>query len=165
LTGICNRRYFLELGERLLKQGARSKRPASLIMLDLDHFKAVNDQYGHAAGDAVIRESARLMIREVRETDLVARIGGEEFAILLPETGQETGSNVAERVRKGIEALAIPFEGRPHPLRITASLGLALADIGTDSLDSLLSKADQALYQAKEAGRNRVVYQEPDTGP
>jgi diguanylate cyclase (GGDEF)-like protein len=164
LTGICNRRFFLELGERILRQGARAKRPVSLILLDLDHFKAVNDRFGHAAGDAVIRGSVRRISRVVRETDLVARIGGEEFAILLPETCLETGLQVAERVRMGVEALEIPFEGLPHPLTITASLGLALAECGTDSLDSLMSKADHALYQAKGGGRNRVESYAPDPG-
>jgi diguanylate cyclase (GGDEF)-like protein len=165
LTGICNRRSFMELGERLLKRGARSKRPASLLMVDLDHFKKVNDRFGHAAGDAVIRASASLMVREVRPTDLLARIGGEEFVILLPHADRATGLQVAERIRQGIAALAIPFEGLAQPLTITASLGLAVEDSGVDSLDSLMAKADQALYQAKGGGRNRVVAHEPITLP
>ena len=165
LTGVCNRRHFLELGERLLKLGARSKRPSSLLMVDLDHFKTVNDRFGHAAGDAVIRESARLMGREVRQTDLLARIGGEEFVILLPHADLETGLQVGERVREGIASMAIPFEGLDHPLTITASLGLAVEDPGADSLASLMSKADQALYQAKAGGRNRVVTHESSPVP
>jgi diguanylate cyclase (GGDEF)-like protein len=157
LTGQYNRRYFFAIGSRILKQCARSQRPASLAILDLDHFKRVNDRFGYDTGDVVLRETARCMGREVRETDLVARLGGEEFAMLLPEANLETGRLVAERVRQAIAALSIPVEDPVRAIQVTASLGLAEARPGLDTLKTLLKRADEALYRAKLAGRGRVV--------
>ncbi len=157
LTGQYNRRYFFAIGGRILKQSLRSKRSTSLAMVDLDHFKAVNDRYGHDAGDVVLRETAHCMEREVRETDIVARLGGEEFVILLPEANQEEGRQIAERIRLAIAALSIPIDGPAKAIQVTASLGLAQAMPGTESLKGLLRRADHALYRAKEAGRNQVA--------
>lgn len=157
LTGQYNRRYFLAIGGRILKQSTRSGRPASLAILDLDHFKSVNDQFGHDVGDAVLRETAQCMGREVRETDLIARLGGEEFVILLPEASQEDGRLVAERVRLAIAGLSIPVEDPVREIHVTASLGLAEVKPSLDSLNTLLKRADRALYHAKASGRNRVV--------
>lgn len=157
LTGQYNRRYFFAIGSRILKHSARSQRPATLAILDLDHFKRVNDRFGHDTGDAVLRATAQCMEREVRETDLVARLGGEEFAILLPEANLETGRLVAERIRQAIAALSIPVEGPVRAIHVTASLGLAEVRPRLDTLKTLLKRADQALYQAKLAGRDRVV--------
>lgn len=156
LTGLWNRRHFRELGELILKRCLRSRQGVSLILLDLDHFKAVNDRYGHGAGDAVIRACAACMAHAVRETDVVARIGGEEFVLLLDGSGLEAGLQVAERVRAGIEALSIAADGLEAPLRVTASLGVAGAEPPDLTLDGLMSLADQALYRAKGTGRNRV---------
>jgi diguanylate cyclase (GGDEF)-like protein len=161
LTGQYNRRYFFAIGSRVLKQSTRSGRPASMAILDLDHFKSVNDRFGHDAGDVVLRETAHCVMREVRETDLVARLGGEEFVILLPEANQETGRLVAERIRQAIAALSIPVEGPLCTIQVTASLGLAEAQPGLDSLKTLLKRADQALYRAKQTGRNRVALAGP----
>jgi len=157
LTGQYNRRYLFAIGGQVLKQSIRSGRPASLAILDLDHFKSVNDRFGHDAGDVVLRETAHCMSREVRDTDLVARLGGEEFVILLPEANQETGRLVAERIRQAIAALSIPVEGPVGAIQVTASLGLAEAQPSLDTLKTLLKRADQALYRAKLTGRNRVA--------
>jgi diguanylate cyclase (GGDEF)-like protein len=164
LSGQYNRRYFLGIGARIMQRCKRYGRPISLAIVDIDHFKRVNDRFGHDAGDVVIRETARCMRQRIRETDLLARWGGEEFVILLPESDQETSSLVAERVRQDIEAMSIVVGGLSDPLTITASLGVAKAKPELDSLMTLIKKADQALYRAKEAGRNRVVLQDEGLG-
>ncbi len=162
LSGQYNRRYFLEIGARVLLRCSRYGRPVSLALIDIDHFKTVNDRFGHDAGDVVIRETAQCMRQKVRETDLVARWGGEEFVVLLPESDREASLVVAERVRREIEAMSIQVAGLAEPIKITASLGLAEARHEQDSLKTLVKKADQALYRAKESGRNRVVVQEEE---
>ncbi len=155
LTELANRRYFLELAEAELARTLRYGKPFSLLMLDIDHFKAVNDEHGHKAGDVVLQKLADVMTKTLREVDVVGRLGGEEFAAILPETSGAKAWEAAERMRLAIAATAMPLEGGA-PLRITVSIGVTtLADKSTD-IDMLLRQADEALYAAKHGGRNRV---------
>lgn len=155
LTEAYNRRHFLERAEEELRRAERHQRALSLCMIDADHFKTVNDQFGHAAGDVVLRELARICRSHLRANDILARVGGEEFTLLLPETPLSGAQVVAERIRVelGSSTMRSP-EGRA--LRITASFGVAEWQKG-ENLDDLLRRADRALYAAKDAGRNRVV--------
>lgn len=154
LTGICNRRYFLELSEQELKRCRRYHRPLSMIMLDIDHFKDVNDTYGHAIGDNVLQaltQTARIILRDA---DIFGRLGGEEFAIILPETNLVSASHVAERLRCAISKIKI--NAHHNEISITSSLGVAAINHEIHTIEMLLKYADQALYRAKNAGRNRV---------
>ncbi len=153
LTGVLNRRHFFALAEEAMALAVRSGQPLSAIMLDADHFKAVNDRFGHAAGDAVLAGLGGALRAAVRtHLDLVARLGGEEFCVLLPGLGLPEAMQVAERLRRGVAALRFGEDGE---LRVTASLGVAERG-GAEALDRLLDAADAALYAAKAAGRNRV---------
>lgn len=157
LTGAFNRRYFMEAADLLLKRARRVQHPACLLILDIDHFKSVNDRFGHPVGDLVIRATAQTLLSTLRETDLVARVGGEEFVALLPDSDEAAGRLAAERVRTALEVTAVPADGLPEPVRFTASLGLAMLKDEGDGLPVLLERADQALYEAKRSGRNRVA--------
>ncbi len=157
LTGLPNRRQFMKAGDQMLEQFRRYGRPASLLIIDLDHFKTINDRYGHAAGDAVLRAVAELLREQQRGADLPARFGGEEFAILLPETDLEGAVAVAERLRAGCEALRVTVPGGLWTgLSVTMSVGAAGCAADDASLDDMLRRADAALYRAKHEGRNRV---------
>lgn len=156
LTGLPNRRYFLELSERELMRAQRNGSQTSLIMLDLDEFKSINDNHGHHIGDRALESLGTVCKQLLREADIIGRMGGEEFAILLPETSCRQALDIAERLRQGIEQAEIELEDG-GVLHFTASLGvdtLAAAD-GMD-IDRLLNGADHALYEAKRGGRNRV---------
>lgn len=154
LTGLANRRQFEAALDREVDRVARSGEPALLLLADIDHFKRVNDTHGHAAGDLVIQAVARTLQDSVRPMDTVARIGGEEFAAVLPSCPPAFGRAVAERVRKAIEGLAIPISPR-QSLQITISIGGAFAPAWVRSSPSLwLGRADQQLYRAKSNGRN-----------
>ncbi len=153
LTGIWNRRAVFDLLQRELERATRSMSATGLLMLDLDHFKEVNDTYGHLAGDAVLREAARV-IQVVRSYDLVGRHGGEEFLVVLPGCDSNQVLQSAERVRAIIEATPIIVDR--FAIRVTVSVGATSATSGT-SQKELLGIADAALYQAKKAGRNRTV--------
>lgn len=156
LTGIANRRAFME---RLEGEVARMKRHGgalSVIMLDIDHFKRVNDTYGHAAGDVVIRETVATMSGRIRQSDFAGRLGGEEFAVLLPETEAKSAAVQAEHLRKALEDKTIQI-AESDDLRVTISLGVAQWTTQDKSADYLLARADAALYQSKETGRNRVT--------
>jgi len=151
LTGVKNRRWFREALD-VQFEASRRRGPLSLVILDVDRFKSFNDTFGHPAGDEVLKAVAASLRDGVRQSDEVARIGGEEFAILLPETGADVARDLAERLRAGIA-------GRPWPLRmITASLGVASIGPGTASPAELVEHADRALYAAKRAGRDRVMH-------
>jgi diguanylate cyclase (GGDEF)-like protein/PAS domain S-box-containing protein len=152
LTGVLNRRCFLERAERELLRQARRGRPCYLAMVDADYFKAVNDTHGHVAGDAALCAIAEVLRRDTREGDLVGRLGGEEFAVLMPATDADVAGQVAERLRAGVAALALHHDA--VPIRLTVSIGVAASN-GTD-LKQLLTEADAALYQAKNGGRDRV---------
>jgi len=160
LTGIANRQSFFDAAVHELEHCKRSPREVSILLIDADHFKAVNDRHGHPAGDAVLRQLAAALTAAFRQVDVVARVGGEEFAVLLPSTGQQGALVVAERVRQVIEAHTVSFDGAD--IRYTISGGLATTDDGLIDLDTLMKRADRALYAAKAAGRNRIECWMPD---
>lgn len=151
LTGIGNRRAFVEAAERLLADCARRRCPATLLLCDLDYFKQLNDNYGHAAGDHALAEFGRILAERSRQSDLCARIGGEEFVCLLDEADSVTAQSVAERVRREFAELPFVADGL-----LSVSIGIAEARDADFELNRLLSLADEALYVAKAAGRNRV---------
>jgi diguanylate cyclase (GGDEF)-like protein len=155
LTGLFNRRNLFDLGRIEISRAERFNRPFSVLILDIDHFKRINDNHGHPAGDIVLQEIARLCREAVRDIDLVGRYGGEEFIILMPETDLLTATKVAERMRERIEQSLIPLDGRFET--ITVSIGVAVKDENTAELETLIARADQAMYIAKHRGRNRVA--------
>lgn len=155
LTGFANRRRFLELAEKELVRVRRYHSPLSIAMLDLDHFKDVNDTYGHEVGDKVLREFSNTCRQALRGSDVMGRTGGEEFAILFTETPGPEAFEVAERLREAIAATSIPLE-RGLPIHVTASLGIASFLDSDVNIDVFLSRADGALYEAKRNGRNRT---------
>ena len=155
LTGLFNRRHWRYLMLRELERCRRHGRPLSVLMIDVDHFKKVNDRFGHVVGDRVLTAVARCLEGEVRTPDSVARLGGEEFSVLLPETGIEQAVAVAERLREAIHGLALP--SAPE-LEVRVSIGAAAgAQLADSEIDVLVAAADEALYQAKRSGRDRVV--------
>jgi diguanylate cyclase len=154
LTGVTNRRGFFQMGERVLMRSRLANQPAALIMFDLDRFKSINDKFGHGTGDEVLVAFCRLAIAQLRANDLFGRIGGEEFASLLPDTRRQDALWLAERVRAAVETAS--HSVGEHTIRATVSVGVALSNDATADLTGLLKAADQALYRAKEAGRNRV---------
>ena len=153
LTGIPNRRWFVEISQSAFQRTARYGNDLSILMIDIDNFKQVNDGFGHAVGDAVLQQFAARCRLLIREADCIGRLGGEEFAILLPETNLEQARTMAERIRQSIEQTAI--EASPG-LKITCSIGVAQKTADDYTFDALLVRADSALYEAKRAGRNRV---------
>jgi len=156
LTGVHNKRFFLDFLERELRVSARQQTPLSLIMIDIDHFKKVNDTHGHLAGDNVLKEMCRRIKPRVRATDLIARYGGEEFAVVMPQTGREGGLQFAEVMRALVQSEV--FLPGDIDLACTISLGLAEADMSnTASPEDLIKRADDNLYEAKRSGRNRAV--------
>jgi diguanylate cyclase (GGDEF)-like protein/PAS domain S-box-containing protein len=155
LTGIMNRRAILKLLDEELDRAHRYARPLALAVLDVDHFKRVNDRYGHAAGDAVLVGVARAFASELRGADGVGRIGGEEFVMVLPETSQPGAQRLAERLRVALEEAV--FSTPQGDVRATVSVGVATLGPDCCTRDELLNRADQALYLAKQSGRNRVV--------
>ncbi len=157
LTGLFNRRHFNAIAPREIERARRYQRPIALLTFDVDHFKAINDTYGHAAGDAVLIHIATRLRARLRDADLLARYGGEEFVALLPETNLAGAECVAERVRVEMEAQPVIVAGKP--VMITMSIGVAAFDspAETDQLEILLQYADRALYGAKSTGRNKVV--------
>jgi len=154
LTGLYNRRHFDEQLARIVADSLAHGSPASLIVADVDHFKRVNDTYGHEAGDAVLKSVARVFLDCLRAEDVCARYGGEEIAILLPETSVERAQEVAERVRKAIAGK--PVRHGDRTITVTASFGVAGYPESTALRDALFPAADRALYEAKGAGRNQV---------
>jgi len=156
LTGLGNRRYFMRRGEEAVRLATRHGRPLALLMIDLDNFKAVNDRHGHAAGDDLLEFLAVNLSVHTRATDTCARIGGEEFAIILPETAHGEALTTAERIREAVARTPVPTDQSAEPLAITVSIGVSALAPG-QSLDGLLAQADRALYEAKGSGRNRVA--------
>ncbi|WP_237903516.1 diguanylate cyclase [Azospirillum brasilense] len=159
LTGIYNRRSFMELARSQLARAHRFSEPMSVFVLDVDHFKRINDSYGHATGDDALRMVAGGCQAILREYDILGRLGGEEFVVVLPGATAEESRVVAERVRRHLSRMAIPGpEGRFH---LTSSIGIAALDGSYDTLEKAIHRADLALYRAKREGRNRVVVYEP----
>ena len=159
LTGLFNTRGFAIAANRLFGQAVRYDRPASLLMVDSDSLKGVNDAFGHDAGNRLLRHLAAAIQAELRATDVPARYGGDEFIVLLPETPAKGALDVAERIRKAISATPLVVDGRTIPC--TVSVGVACFPEDGRTLDTLAARADRALYQAKKDGRNRVVRYEP----
>jgi diguanylate cyclase (GGDEF)-like protein len=160
LTNLLNRRAFLEATEKEMRRSHRYGQPLTLLMLDVDHFKRINDTYGHPAGDEVLRRIAASARHLLRDEDLTGRLGGEEFAIALVQAPLIAAAVVAERLRKTISELVIDFEGRQ--ISVTVSIGVAGFGADADNLTRLLAVADERLYAAKRSGRNRVVSTQAD---
>jgi diguanylate cyclase (GGDEF)-like protein len=155
LTGALNRRAFASRGGRLLARHAYERAPLSLLFLDIDHFKSLNDRFGHAGGDELLIRFVNQLNASIRPTDFLFRIGGEEFCCLLPRTSPAQAEIVAERIRRRIEATTIDLAGTPA--RATVSIGIASTEAFGYDLDTLTRRADSAVYAAKRAGRNRIV--------
>jgi diguanylate cyclase (GGDEF)-like protein len=155
LTGVANRGRFMELAETEMARARRYGNPYAVLLLDIDHFKEVNDKYGHKSGDVVLRELTSIMRRVLREVDIIGRIGGEEFAVLLPQTEPEKALQVAERLRETVASTNIAIAS-DTPLRISVSIGISVPSANSNLIDEILRKADAALYMAKNSGRNRV---------
>jgi diguanylate cyclase (GGDEF)-like protein len=155
LTGVNNRRYFMQQAELELARTKRYNTHLSILTMDIDLFKQVNDNYGHKVGDQVLKKLAAICSEALREIDIIGRVGGEEFAILLPETDKTNALDAAERLRAAIADNLIPIENG-LPIRMTVSIGVASLTSNDDNLDVLLSQSDEALYEAKKSGRNKV---------
>ena len=160
LTGIANRRYFFEQINRLIFQEKEYPRPFSILLIDFDHFKQINDQYGHFSGDICLTEVCNLTSSLLREQDIFARLGGEEFVIALPETTLQEANQIAERIRIKISEHNIVLTEKPN-FKCTVCIGIASNANPRDDLDKILLHADKALYQAKEHGRNRTLVYKP----
>ncbi len=160
LTGLYNRRYFIEQIELEFKRAKRYNRDLSLLMLDIDHFKSVNDNYGHQVGDIVLRKISSIIINQLRDSDLAFRYGGEEFMVILPETKPDDAINVAKRMKQ--EIMDTEHTYRTLHFKITASIGIvSIKDmLGTfETVDDIIKKVDDNLYKAKNSGRNTIIYE------
>ncbi|MGA0114688.1 MAG: GGDEF domain-containing protein [Burkholderiales bacterium] len=155
LTGLYNMRGFTIMVDRLFAQAVRYNRPASMLMIDSDNLKTVNDEYGHEAGNRLLKLVAKCIAAELRHTDVLARYGGDEFVVLLPETAADRAIEVAQRIRQAISTTTLDFEGR-H-IETSVSIGLACYPEDGRSIDAIQARADRAMYQAKKQGRNRVI--------
>lgn len=157
LTGVGNRRTFLHLAEHEFRRCRRAKLPVFILMFDLDHFKKINDTYGHAVGDEVLRSFAGVCTRGLRDSDAFGRIGGEEFAAVLTALSRENAMMVAERIRSAFVGVTVRVGAMEQKIQTSVSIGLVRVDPGVETVEGGLRKADEALYQAKEQGRNRVI--------
>ncbi|HLD54775.1 MAG TPA: GGDEF domain-containing protein [Candidatus Nanoarchaeia archaeon] len=155
LTGLFNRRRCLENLNRELKRSVREKKPLSVIMCDLDYFKSINDTYGHDAGDSVLKTISGVAKNHFRGTDILCRIGGEEFLIILPNTAKTNAIYVAERLRKDIEEQPIKIDSQDKPIYITTSIGIYQAK-ENETIETIMKNVDLKLYDAKKSGRNKV---------
>ena len=155
LTGVSNRRHFMERAEQELHRCVRYGGQLSILMLDIDHFKLINDRYGHKVGDLVIKTLTQVCTASLRDVDVIGRMGGEEFAVLLPETDRSVAVSAAERLRVAIDQAKVPLADG-LPVKFSVSIGVAAMQSADDNLDVLLNRADAALYEAKGSGRNRV---------
>jgi diguanylate cyclase (GGDEF)-like protein/PAS domain S-box-containing protein len=156
LTGLSSRSWFMRQAEIELHRALRYSNPLSIIMMDIDFFKRINDTHGHQAGDAVLKHVAELCRHMLRDSDVCGRLGGEEFALLLPETDKHQALEVAERLRVGLEKAKINLPMDGMTLQLTVSIGVTAMTGATDTVDAMIARADKALYDAKNAGRNRV---------
>ncbi len=163
LTGLNNRRAFTEISKLVSKQSVRYSHPYCVLMIDIDHFKNVNDRYGHSTGDVVIRRIGSAIREGFRSTDIVGRIGGEEFSVILPETRLENATHIAEKLRINIECLVLYVEN--EKIKTTVSIGIAEYECNNDTIDIITKHADRALYKAKESGRNQLMAYSPQDVP
>ena len=164
LTGLHNRRYLESHLSGMVRRAAEGGKPLSVLMIDLDHFKRVNDDHGHSAGDVVLKEAARRILRNVRGFDLAARYGGEEFVVVMPDTSLDVAQAVAERIRHKMSdsPVSLPGEGE---ITVTLSAGVAEARSPDERAEDVLGRADAAMYHAKESGRDQVATAQADTAP
>ncbi len=163
LTGLDNRRHFMEVARRECSRSCRTGQPFSLLLIDADHFKAVNDTWGHDVGDRVLQDIASLLNSSVRGHDVPARFGGEEFIVLLPETDCQEAGIIAERIRLAVEANRLTVQQEPVHISVSIGCTTATAQDGECDLETIFKRADVALYAAKKNGRNRVErYPGPD---
>ena len=162
LTGLATRRCFLDQLDTMAATARRVNQPLTLAMIDIDHFKPINDQHGHAVGDAVLMAIGAACRTAVRSNDVIGRLGGEEFAMLMPLTDQETAYRIVDRLREAVAAIAIPT-GDGRAVSVTISVGMAM--FANQQIDRLLLDADRALYSAKKTGRNRIVLAERSRTP
>ncbi|WP_155845260.1 sensor domain-containing diguanylate cyclase [Chitinilyticum aquatile] len=163
LTGLANRRHFSEWVKNICGQSRRYVQPLTVLALDLDHFKSINDRWGHDGGDQVLIRTAEVLRAALRECDLPARFGGEEFIVVLPQTPLAGAMQVAERIRADIEALVVYYDG--DEIRFTVSIGVTEVAAAEKNVEAALNRADEALYQAKQAGRNCVLVHGPRAAP
>jgi two-component system cell cycle response regulator len=157
LTGLYNRHYLNAHLDNLVRQALNNNKPLSMIIMDVDHFKAVNDTYGHDIGDQVLKQIAEMIIKSIRSADLAARFGGEEFVVLMPETDAQQGLDAAERIRKTVEKMPMKVTHEVGHINKTVSIGVAFLNDMGDSGQALIKRADEALYKAKHSGRNKVL--------
>ncbi len=161
LTGLCNRRYFTQWFETEIRRARNYLTPLSVFLFDIDHFKKVNDTYGHHAGDLVLRRVAEVVRRNTRSSDLIARYGGEEFAVVMSSANREQSFSYANKLRETIAATGTKIPGLDHPLRVTISGGIATFPGDGETTTDLIKAADNALYGAKRDGRNRIFLADP----
>jgi diguanylate cyclase (GGDEF)-like protein len=162
LTGLFNRRYFMQRLVQELARYRRYGRPTSVVLFDFDHFKRINDTHGHPAGDQVLVKVSKLLQERLRMNDIPARLGGEEFALLLPETGLEEAIEAAEKVRRLVMEQEFTSEEK-HCFKVTITCGVSAFQSVEETVEAILHRADENLYQGKRAGRNRVISDERDS--
>lgn len=155
LTGVFNRRHFIDIAKSEVGRSKRYDRPISCLMLDIDHFKNINDTFGHSAGDEVLKKMAKASVNALRKIDTFGRLGGEEFAVILPETGIAEATLSADRLRRALSELVVMTDDKT--IGFTVSIGVAALASTDDTIDTILKRADEALYRAKRSGRNRVL--------
>jgi two-component system cell cycle response regulator len=157
LTGLYNRRYMESQTAALVEHAINRGKMLAMLALDVDYFKAVNDTHGHDVGDRVLQEIAARLRQSVRNVDMICRIGGEEFVIVLPNTDAAVAAKIAERIRRLIASKPFNVGAKSGPLNVTISIGLSIIEAASDTMDDILKRADEALYKAKREGRNRVI--------
>ena len=157
LTGLHNRRYMQSNLAQLVNSSAAEGSPFALMIFDIDHFKSVNDTWGHDAGDEVLKDFSARIRRGIRSIDMACRAGGEEFVVLMPDTEPHVAELVAERIRQRVERVPFPINGGRKSIGVTVSVGVAGCRGGPTTAESMLKRADEALYRAKREGRNRVI--------
>jgi two-component system cell cycle response regulator len=158
LTGIYNRRYASQHMIRVMERARETGGVFAVMMIDLDKFKSINDRFGHDAGDAVLKEFSRRLQENIRGVDLVARFGGEEFFVAMPDVDRQAAAMAAERIRRAIEGAPVTLPGGAGDVNVTVSVGVAIAAAGDNDAETIIKRADLALYEAKEGGRNRVTF-------
>ena len=160
LTGLYNRRYLEVHLEKLLKKNQENNKAMAVMMIDIDHFKPVNDTYGHKAGDEALKIFSKRLVDNLRSFDLVARLGGEEFVVILPDISERRTYMVAERLRRAVQDELFEVGAPEGPIKVTTSIGAAIIEPGEHTVQQVLERADKMVYNAKESGRNSVVFED-----